>query len=380
MSLLKRVTEEEIGPNASTDLAVWLFFQIAAGHIALPILTATLLFAKTVRKIPALIVLCVTWIVSGVCSTILFYVGEHKGPEPGRGLCIAQAALLEAVPPMTCTALVVLAYHVLRTYDDPDMGVQLHPRTRKEIIGLVSLCSLPFVMFGLFVAIGVNIALQHPDKVNRAQRYFYCSLDWPALSDAVSVIATLLCLVALGIEIYVVAATTKWWRLLRRGGHLTGEGLTFTIRVVFFTCFLFASTLINLVSIWAPIGALPDLLAASVGMALFLIFVSQPEILRAWAFWRRRTSGGDEHGLPHDSLTLHHHRFDAGEGGLPSLSSTYTLDAGHSNPMLPPRDRYDSKQSTSTVQIIKRPEEAFTKIPERTQRQKKRDTISTWGF
>ena len=65
------ITGEEIGKNGPTDLTVWLFFQIAAGHIALPILTATFLFAKTVTRIPALIVVCLTWIASGVCSTLL---------------------------------------------------------------------------------------------------------------------------------------------------------------------------------------------------------------------------------------------------------------------------------------------------------------------
>lgn len=374
---LKRVTQDELGQSASTDLAVWLFFQIAAGHIALPILTATFLFAKTVRRIPALIVLCLTWIVSGVCSTLLFYVGEHKGPEPGKGLCIAQAALLEAVPPMTSTALVVLAYFVARTYDDPDMGVKMRPRTRKELIRLIMLCVLPFVAFGLFVAIGVNIALQHPDEVDRSQRYFYCSLDWPAFSDAVAVISMLLCATAMGIEGYVAVSAARWWRLLRNGGHLTDDNLAFTIRVTLFTCFAFASTVVSLVSIWAPIGAVPDMLAASVGMFLFLVFASQMSVLRAWAFWRRRAGAEEDHRLPHDSLTLHHRRFDT-EGALPSLSSTYTL--GQSSQTLGAKERHDSKQSTSTVQIIRRPEEAFTRIPERKHRERKRDTISTWGF
>lgn len=66
------VTQNELGQDASTDLAAFLFFQIAAGHIALPILSATLLIAKTVKRTPALLVLCVTWIVSGVCSTLLY--------------------------------------------------------------------------------------------------------------------------------------------------------------------------------------------------------------------------------------------------------------------------------------------------------------------
>ena len=65
------ITEEEIGPQGPTDLAAWLFFQIAAGHIALPVLTATFIFARTVTKIPALIVVCITWILSAVFSTLL---------------------------------------------------------------------------------------------------------------------------------------------------------------------------------------------------------------------------------------------------------------------------------------------------------------------
>ena len=65
------VTEEEIGHQASADLSAWLFFQIAAGHIALPILTATFLFAKSIKKIPALIIVCITWIISAICSALL---------------------------------------------------------------------------------------------------------------------------------------------------------------------------------------------------------------------------------------------------------------------------------------------------------------------
>ena len=86
--------------------------------------------------------------------------------------------------------------------------------------------------------------------------------------------------------------------------------------------------------------------------------------------------------MPQDSLTLHHRRYHASDSGLPSLSSTYTLDPARSSPMLAAKDqdRHDSKQSTGTVQIIGRPEEAFTRVPERVHREKKRETISTWGF
>ncbi|KIP06202.1 hypothetical protein PHLGIDRAFT_468009 [Phlebiopsis gigantea 11061_1 CR5-6] len=196
----KRITEEEIGSHGPTDLAVWLFFQIAAGHIALPILTATFILARTVTKIPALIIVCLTWILSAVFSTLLFYVGEHTGPEPGKGLCIAQASLLGATPLMTCSAVILLAIYVWKTYDDPDLGVDMQPRTRTGKLGKIALHCSPFFILGLFVAIGVTIALKHPERVTRTQEYFYCSLDWPPFTEAVSIISTLLCIVAMGIE------------------------------------------------------------------------------------------------------------------------------------------------------------------------------------
>lgn len=65
------ISGAEIGPDGPTDLAVWIFFQIAAGHITLPILVATFLFAKTVPKHPAVLTVCFTWILSGVFSTLL---------------------------------------------------------------------------------------------------------------------------------------------------------------------------------------------------------------------------------------------------------------------------------------------------------------------
>ena len=66
------ITEDEIGAAAPADLAGWLFFQLAAGHIALPILLSTFFFAKTVQAHPAVVTVCITWVLSGVFSTLLY--------------------------------------------------------------------------------------------------------------------------------------------------------------------------------------------------------------------------------------------------------------------------------------------------------------------
>lgn len=58
-------------PGARTDLAIWFFFEIAANHVGLPILVATFFFAKTVRRDPTLINMCITWIIAGIASCLL---------------------------------------------------------------------------------------------------------------------------------------------------------------------------------------------------------------------------------------------------------------------------------------------------------------------
>ncbi|KAI0346031.1 hypothetical protein BDW22DRAFT_941794 [Trametopsis cervina] len=236
-----RVTEEEIGASASADLDGWLFFQIAAGHITLPILVSTLLFAKTVSAHPAVVTVCITWILSGVFSTLLYYVGQHTGPEPSHGLCVAQASLLGAVPTMTCSALLLLAYRVWRTWDG--RNIEDLPETRRQKYLKLVIYVIPFIVFGLFVAIGVNLAINHPDRVNREQRFFYCSLAWAQFSNAVEVISTIMCFAAVALQVNVIVKAIRYWRALRDGNYLTDDRLSLVWRSSVFTLYLFGSTL-----------------------------------------------------------------------------------------------------------------------------------------
>lgn len=62
---------DETDPRSKVDLTVWLFFQIAAGNVGLPLLVATFLFAKSVNRHPTLVNMCITWIISGISSSLL---------------------------------------------------------------------------------------------------------------------------------------------------------------------------------------------------------------------------------------------------------------------------------------------------------------------
>ena len=62
---------QEIGPNAPTYLAVWLFFQILGSHVLLPLLVATFLLSTAVVRHSTVISLCCTWIIAGIVSSLL---------------------------------------------------------------------------------------------------------------------------------------------------------------------------------------------------------------------------------------------------------------------------------------------------------------------
>ena len=65
------VSADDVGPSGHTYLSVWFFFQIAAGHAALPLLILTTAVANKVKKRTQVINVLVTWIISSVFWCLL---------------------------------------------------------------------------------------------------------------------------------------------------------------------------------------------------------------------------------------------------------------------------------------------------------------------
>ncbi|THH27034.1 hypothetical protein EUX98_g7149 [Antrodiella citrinella] len=360
MMLDKRVTAEQIGPNGSSFLAGWLFLQITANHVFLPILVTTFLFSKSAARHPAIINVCITWIVSGIMSSILFYVGRESGADPRQGICVAQASLTSGIAPMTTTALLILAIYISMSLtpfkEDPRIrraGFMFNP----------ALLMLPYLVFVLFASIGVGIALQHPDRVSREQRFFYCSLEWPAFRVAVTVISTLVCLTAVVMEVRVWRILSRNWRDIRESGGMVDVDVV--VRTSVFTFYLFVSTLINLAANWSKSlqqSAAPDMISASIGMALFLTFVSHGAVLRTWAFWKRHPGTASSHppsqSIPSNRTSSFLQMPTLSHSGQPDTSSSHTYLG--SDTLI--KQYYEGKVGPNTsggVTIIRKPDEAF---------------------
>jgi len=358
--VFRRVTQDQIGPSASADLAGWLFFQIAAGHIALPILAATFLFSSSAHRPPLVINVLATWIIQAIFSSLLFYVSKQDGPEPGSGLCVAQSSLLEGSRLMTCTAVLVLALYLQRK-SDPNAAPLLLPKR-----GTFVLMGVPYMVLSIFSAIGVALAVQHIDRVSRERQYFYCSLDWEPYTIAVAVLATLLCATAIIIQLRTAHMLSQQWSSISRRSQLDRPDLNLMIRLGIFTAYLTTSTAINLASIWAVKNVLPDMFSASVGMALFLIFVSDRDVIHAWKFWKKqpriRTSATSSY--PIDIPARSGHAAQTSHTSMDTFSTaSYASEKARQDNL---KNYYQTRLADTGKgpQIIGRPSEAFPRDDE----------------
>jgi len=79
-----------------SDLVAFLFLSIWPSHLGLPLLLLVILLSKTTHRHPTFINMCITWIISGFASCIL-YVRLHLSTLTSY-LCSSTGSMLEKQP------------------------------------------------------------------------------------------------------------------------------------------------------------------------------------------------------------------------------------------------------------------------------------------
>jgi len=258
-----------IGMIPHEMLYVFLAFQLI-DQIVLPVLVATFVLSKSAKRHPTVVNVCVTWIITGIVSSLLMYAGKHVGPEPPKMLCISQAALLDGVPPMTSVAVLALMYQT-------NLNIR-KPKAKPHKMRTYALLIAPYVTFFCFALSAALLAVQHPRGVTRARRFFYCSFKSP-ISDAFAIFVAIMLLATTGYEIAIGVFLSRNWRALRQSGSLDMQFLT---RVALFGVYVFLTLILSILSIVSPRSPVPDLFTASIGPMLALFLGTQPDIYRAW--------------------------------------------------------------------------------------------------
>lgn len=272
-----RANAPDVGPNATVLMNTFLFLQIIPSHFGLPLLVTTFLFSKGAKRHITLINVCITWILSGVFSTMLLYAGENTGPEPDKVLCRAQSSLLYGTTPMCSVAIFMLVYYVWTFYDSH--------RHKSSTFTMYTMNTAPYLtLAGWSLAAGL-LATQNPEKVNRNRRFFYCSMDNSLFSNTMSIFVAVVCLATIAMEIRIAIMLYRNLRGLRKAGESGVISVQFVVRLLVFGIYIFMSMLFSLATMWNH-SIIPDMYAATIGIAVMLVFGSQADIWRTWCFWR----------------------------------------------------------------------------------------------
>lgn len=290
-SLVPRVPTREMmnhhGPEALPLLELWTYLNLVSNTILLPILVATFIFSKRAKRHPTLINVCMTWILSGVYSTLLFYGGVSKpsDPQPSRALCVAQTSLMYGITPMWSVAVLILMYHLISVANG----------NANRVVGrikMILMLTSPYVVeFGFSLAALIMSLTSDPKLVNRSHGFFYCALRAHPLFYAMAIFTFVMCLGINALEIQLAMLLYRRWRGLRHAGFHFHFDTQLTLRVFVFGVYIFFGMVANVVKMFDPHSLIPDMYAATIGTVILLVFgVTQPDVLRAWCFWRKDPS------------------------------------------------------------------------------------------
>ncbi|KAJ7250839.1 hypothetical protein B0H12DRAFT_1120061 [Mycena haematopus] len=279
--LAQRANATDMGKAAPVLLDVWIYFNLVSNTVLLPILVATFLLSKRVKRHPTLINACMTWILSGIFSILLFYAGQERGPEPQKALCIAQTSLLYGITPMWATAVLVLLCNMVLVIKNPNACVG-----RFKMILMLSAPYIVQIGFSITALVG---SLRHPERVTRALRFFYCAVKWRRLSMAMTLFTSIVGAAITITMIYLAVLLYRNWHGFRDAGrpsHVHGQLL---LRVFIFGGYIVFGFAVNIISMVAPHNLAPDMYAATIGTVIFLVFGTQADVLRTWCFWLTRS-------------------------------------------------------------------------------------------
>ncbi|KAF8528595.1 hypothetical protein JB92DRAFT_2863353 [Gautieria morchelliformis] len=293
----------------------WIGLQLA-GQVTLPILIATLLFHKRIaRRNPTVINLCIVWTLATIPPELLFYTGRYN-ETPSTMLCLFQASMISAMPPMAATAYLAVVVHA---------GTVLHeiihshiPRPFALDLRMIVLLSSPYISFFTFSLYIAVVGARNPDDVVRG--LFVCevlnhNLSFPVFSFTVVVAAlTLIAQFWVSVMFYrnylarrrrrtYGSRTSK--RPLR---ELSSVDIQLLIRMVAYTIFEIVVMVASISAIFNPELNAGTLLLATPPIAVFLIFSTSRDIFQAWfpCFFRNRSGPAlDSHTtyddkMPHD--------------------------------------------------------------------------------
>jgi len=292
------LAQSPVDPPTHATLIAWLFLNISASQVLLPILVIGLFCSKP-RAESTLINIVFGWIIYGIVSSILLYSHNQVGCEPPPILCLAQASLYISIPPLICTLLLNAVLQILLNLRE---RIVRSAEAKYHLVRKICLLLIPYIVYAFFATTIAAAGASSPvTTLSRTRRFFYCSIRSSFLVDSVMGFCMTILTITLIILVWIGYLLHKNWASLRQPGNDKFDfGYLYRMGV------FYVYTVIILSLAFLPKN---QLVAADVGMstmgyATLVIFGSRMDPWRVYLrvlpqraetrFFRRRSIASDK--------------------------------------------------------------------------------------
>jgi len=267
------------------QLIAFLVLNVWPSHFGLPLLLAVVVFSKRIQRHITFINLCLAFIVVGISSSLLLYIGKIDGPEPPRMICLLQASLLYGMPGLTSMAafmLVLQMFLVIRAHYNGQEYLDCD-----HVFRVWTIAVAPYIAFLIPILATAAIGASHPERLSRSRRVFYCSVDFLPLTNALTIASALVLFATLVFEVWTVVILYKQWNIQKSNTSFSKPlDLSLPVRIIAFGFYITIAMSLSLLSVKSPQSPVPDLMIATAASMVVLIFGTQRDVLRTICFWR----------------------------------------------------------------------------------------------
>lgn len=313
---------------ADAGRIIYFTFQLF-GFVTLPFLTCMFLFCPSVKRHPTMPNNTFLWSLSSLMGCLLLFTRQLDGPEPSHILCRAQSALTLSQPPAMSAGALSLVWKVWSL----TWSVRTNAVVSKEPLWMSCLLlGIPWVLWGILA--GIFAGVQTQSSVYRAS--FYCTSDIQVLGTVSSALTAMLLILCLAFQSWTVIIVYKRYRKSRRlsRAEVGDVSVPFLARIVAFMLFVLVALVLSFIATSNFSLEVPDIIIASIGVAIFFIFSSQEDVLIVWRIMRPRPrSGASADG--HDEQSAREERPLSPLSPLSPVNITLGASPNSSSPDLP---------------------------------------------
>ncbi|KAJ3574174.1 hypothetical protein NP233_g1931 [Leucocoprinus birnbaumii] len=226
--------------------------------------------------------LMTAWLVYTISYGLL--IGKQEGPEPAFGLCLFQALLVYAVPPLVSTGMTCYYIEFYLIISGLRSGDPRAPSLWRRFWLVI----IPwFIFLGIILEVVLLVfAGKRLDRVERAGNNFYCHLsdNTPNLVTASTVITNMVILLPL--EVWTGYIMYRNWDIFRRLSRMDRQiFLTVYLRLMICTVAAVIAFAFSMLAFVFPEPDATSLVYPTLPIFIAFAFGTQKDLLRAWLFW-----------------------------------------------------------------------------------------------